>query len=169
MRLLLNSLMIFASVAETTTNCRLLNIGNEVQFDGGFEGWLNLSFEGELVGDKWQIRAHFDRPVKRLQATLFQDGSNPVELTPYKTTPFASTWHFINSLVTFPEYVITGSGITVWIAVEWDSDNLTYAEEQNYETYIDYENYEKSFLLCRDRTIAQMASAPAITDKKDKL
>ena len=99
-----------------------------------------------------------DRPLKQLQATLFKGGDSPVELTPYKTTPFGSTWHFITG--------IKGRGMTVWIAVEWDSDNLTYAEEQNYETYADYENYEMSFLLCKDRTRAEMAPASNTAEVK---
>ena len=158
--------MSFASAAKTTTDCRAMNFTNEVRLDGGFEGWLDLSFDGELVGDSWYVRAQFDRPFKRLQATLFQDGNSPVELTPYKTTPFGSTWHFINSLVTFPEYVITGSG-TVWIAVEWDSDNLVYNDYENYETYDDYENYEMSFFLCIDS--AKMVYLSSSTDQKQKL
>ena len=143
-----------------------MNFSNEVQFYGGFEGSLDLGFEGELVGDSWYVRAQFDRPLKRLQAILFQDAKSPVELTPYKTTPFGSTWHFINSLITFPEYVTTGSS-TVWIAVEWDSDNLIYSYYENYELNADYENYEMAFFLCIDS--AKMVNLSSSTDQKQKL
>ena len=59
----------------------------------------------------------------------------------YETTPFGSTWHFMNSLVTIPEYVISGSDATLWVAVEWDA---------YYEDYTDYENYQMSFFLCKE-------------------
>ena len=79
--------------------------------------------------------------MAQLQASVYQDGTVPVELTVYKTTPFGSTWHFMNSLITIPEYVISGSGATLWIAVEWDAYN---------EDYEFYENYEMPFFLCKE-------------------
>ena len=49
------------SSSVTTQSCTLMNFISEQPHDGGFEGSLDLTFEGELVGDSWYIRAHFDR------------------------------------------------------------------------------------------------------------